>query len=291
MPGTGLINIGGVGELSKPATVLIERISDAIGGVARPWQIKRVAEAEAEARIAHAESEIEVADLRLRAGHRFIAEQTRIQSNIEGITRKSVANLNEDASPEMLEDDWIVNFFGKCRDISDDEMQNIWARILAGEANHPGSFSRKTVNLVADIEKGDAEIFSEICRFVWVSHADSEVHPFIFAAKFDVYARHKMTYGNLIHLQSLGFITLGFDPIGTIDGRTGFTLAGLPQKAVFSYCNKEVELVLPDGRLYIGNVLFTKAGAELCAINDPQPIEEFFQCVYEQWAKADHITS
>ncbi len=37
---TALSNIG---ELSKPATVLIEKVSDAIGGIFRPWQIRRVA--------------------------------------------------------------------------------------------------------------------------------------------------------------------------------------------------------------------------------------------------------
>jgi hypothetical protein len=44
-------SIVNIGDLTKPATVLIEMISDAIGGVARPWQILRVARAEAEAQV------------------------------------------------------------------------------------------------------------------------------------------------------------------------------------------------------------------------------------------------
>ena len=44
--GGGLINLG---DLSKPATVLIERVSDAVGGIAKPWQIKRIAKAETKA--------------------------------------------------------------------------------------------------------------------------------------------------------------------------------------------------------------------------------------------------
>ena len=180
MPGYALINLGNAGDLSKPATILVERISDAISGVAKPWQIKRVAEAEAEAQRIHTESEIELADLRLRTGHRFIAEQTRLQLNIESITKKSITSLDEDSSPEDLEDDWIVNLFDKCRNISDEDMQDMWARILAGEANNPGSFSRKTINLAADLDKRDAELFSNICRFAWMSHADSEVHHICF---------------------------------------------------------------------------------------------------------------
>ncbi len=38
-----IINLG---ELSKPATVLIEKISDAVGGIFKPYQIIRAAKAE-----------------------------------------------------------------------------------------------------------------------------------------------------------------------------------------------------------------------------------------------------
>lgn len=43
---TSLVNLG---DLSKPANTLIEKVSSAIGGIFEPWQIKRVAKAEAEA--------------------------------------------------------------------------------------------------------------------------------------------------------------------------------------------------------------------------------------------------
>jgi hypothetical protein len=46
--------------------------------------------------------------------------------------------LTEAATPEKLEDDWITNFFDKCRLISDEEMQTLWSKVLAGEANAPG---------------------------------------------------------------------------------------------------------------------------------------------------------
>lgn len=40
--------IAKLGDLTKPATVLIEKISEAVGGVFKPYQIVRVAKAEAE---------------------------------------------------------------------------------------------------------------------------------------------------------------------------------------------------------------------------------------------------
>lgn len=41
--------IAKLGDLTKPATVLIEKISEAVGGVFKPYQIVRVAKAQAEA--------------------------------------------------------------------------------------------------------------------------------------------------------------------------------------------------------------------------------------------------
>ena len=32
-----------------------------------------------------------------------------------------------------MDNDWTVNFFDKSRIVSDDEMQNLWSRVLAGE--------------------------------------------------------------------------------------------------------------------------------------------------------------
>lgn len=55
------------GNLSKPATVLIEKISAAVGALFQPYQVVKLASAEAEAEQIRAESRIEVGDLERRA--------------------------------------------------------------------------------------------------------------------------------------------------------------------------------------------------------------------------------
>ena len=125
--GGGLINLG---ELSKPPTVLIEKISDAIGGIFRPYQIRRIAEAEAEAEQIRALSQIEITALQNRAVSRFVIEEAKKQYNIETITEKALPLLEEGASPQNIEDDWIAHFFDRCRLISDEEMQALWSKVL-----------------------------------------------------------------------------------------------------------------------------------------------------------------
>lgn len=176
-----LVNIG---ELSKPATVLVERISDAVGGFFKPYQIERVARAEAEAAKIRAKTEVEISELQERAINRFVAEEAQKQKNIEDIGTKALAGVQESADPEEVEDDWIVNFFDKCRLISDEEMQDLWARVLSGEANQPGSYSKRIVNFLSSMGTHDARQFTNLCRFAIDM---DEPFPFIYDLNDPIY--------------------------------------------------------------------------------------------------------
>ena len=179
----GIVNLG---ELTKPATVLIEKISDAIGGIFRPHQIRRIAEAEAHAARVKAESEIEITGLQRRAMYRFFCEEAKKQQNIEAIAEKALPELAEAATPENIEDDWITNFFDKCRLISDVEMQTLWSKILAGEANSPGRYSKRTISVLSSLDKSDAELFKSLCSFCWLFGI---VVPIVFDVTDEIYVK------------------------------------------------------------------------------------------------------
>jgi len=44
-------------------------------------------------------------------------------------------------------------------------MQTVWSNILAGEANSPGAFSKRTVNALSSIDQSEAKQLVSICRF------------------------------------------------------------------------------------------------------------------------------
>ena len=234
MPATSLINIG---ELSRPATVLIEKISGAVGTVWEPSQIRRVAQARADEAMILARSEIEIADLHRRAAQRFVEEETRKQSNIESITRKAIENLEPDAPVEDVEDDWITNFFEKSRIVSDDDMQNLWSRILTGEANSPGSFSRKTVNLVSDLDKSSAELFVTLCRFAW--EIDDTLGPVVLNYTEQLYQDKGIGLFSLGALDSIGLIQIGL----------AFQVNNLKKNTRASYYGRPVDLTFPKDHI------------------------------------------
>src|SRR5712692_371705 len=192
-----------IGELSKPATVLVEKISEAVGGIFKPYQIVRVAKAEAEAERIRAGSQIQISDLHHRAFHRFLEEEAKKQKNIEEITRQALPQLDDKSKPEQVEDDWITNFFDKCRLISDSEMQSLWSRVLAGEANSPGSYTKRTVNFLASLDKIDAQLFTNVCKFGWMI---GWVVPLIYDVRIEIYGKWGIHFSSLKHLDSIGLI-------------------------------------------------------------------------------------
>lgn len=278
MSENSLINIG---ELSKPATVLIEKISDAVGGIFEPYQIKRVAKAEAEAKVIEAKAEIEVTDIQRKAFRRFLKEEERKQKNIEEITRKALPQLADDAQPSNVEEDWIANFFDKSKLISNEEMQELWARILAGEANTPGSYSKRTVDLLSSLDKGDADLFTQLCGFGWYL---GNVVPLIYNTENEIYNKNNITFNTISHLESIGVLQF--------ENLAGYSRQKLPQKIKISYYGRHVELDLPkenNNILEIGKVRLTQVGQELAPICGSHPVDGFFEFVCEKWASQGYI--
>ena len=277
MPGFSLVDLSG---FSKPADTLVNKIANALGRHFDPSHRIRMAEAEARAdrilRVSATETDVEVADLRQRAATRFANEEMTKQLNMEGIIEKAIPHLNNDAAPEGMENDWIANFFEKCRTVSDDDMQELWARILAGEANNPSSFSRKTVNLVADLDKRDAELFRNLCGFVWQI---GSLNPLVFDVQHEMYNRNGINFGNVIQLEALGLVQDG--------GALGFRRINLPKTVLVYYYGNPVVLTMPkesENELDVGKVMLTQAGHELAPICGARQVAGFFEYIYDRWA-------
>lgn len=268
-----LINLG---ELSKPATTFIEKVSFAFGGLFKPWQIERVAKAEAKADLIRAESEIQITDLHRRAMHRFVEEEAVRQKNMETIAEKAIHHIQDQADPSKMDNDWIANFFDKCRIISDSEMQDLWAKVLAGEANQPGSYSKRTVNFLSDMDKNDAIHFEALCHFGCFT--PDEFIPMIFNYHANIYQKHGITFNVLTHLDGIGLIH--FDHFGK------YAITELPDRFTVEYCGKELLLSMEyqkKKQLSIGHVILTSVGEELAKVAIPKEIPDFFDYAKGKW--------
>ncbi len=268
--GFALIKVDG--KITEPATVLITKISDAVGGLYKPYQIRRVSKAEADAAIIKEQTHIEINDLQRRAFNRLVSEEAKRQDNIESITEKAIPQLTSSSTPQDMDNDWIMNFFDKCRIISDEDMQLLWAKILAGEANSPGTYSKRTINSLASLDKADAELFIVFCCFNWL--IDEDLVPFVYNEDLEldqsIYKKNGIDFDALLHLSSIGLIS--FESVGYLQTK-------LKQQIEISYhkTNLRLEFKKPQGNeLSTGNVLLTSVGKELAQVCGSNAIDGFF---------------
>ena len=267
-----LVNLG---NLTKPADTLVKKISNAVGVLFEPRQIIRIAEAKAEAAKIEAQSEIEITDLHRRAACRWIGEEAQRQRNMESITAKALPQLNDNATPSSVEDDWIVNFFERSRIVSDNEMQELWSRVLAGEANDPGTYSKRTVNFLSDLDKAEAALFTKLCGFAWEMR---EVVPLVFDVETEIYNKHGINFATLHHLDSIGLVTF--------QNLTGFARKDVPKILTVNYYGRPLNLEMPKdagNNLEIGKTLLTRTGNELAPICGSKPVEGFLEYVTDRW--------
>jgi hypothetical protein len=259
--GGGGLNLSNLTGLEKPATELINRVSDAVGGIAKPWQITRVAKAEAEAKKIAAIADLEITDLQQRALKRLVLEEEKNQENVEAITAKAIPHLSEQAQPGNLDEDFVRYFFDKAKLVSNEDMQEVWAKILAGEANTAGSFSRKTIDIVGQMGKQDADLFIRLCHSVWII-GDRCLMMAMDQKRVRDDDDYSMSFTDLVHIESMGLIR--YDPTG------GYSRNGFPRKFPVKYARCDITLEFEtendDYSTSVGPAILTAAGIELSSL-------------------------
>ncbi len=293
-------------SLTKPVEMLIEKISNVVGVLYEPKRIEREAEAQAKADVIKAKSENEITALRQRSEHRRMMEEMRHQKNMESITAKALPQLNDNADASQMDDDWLANFFAKCRIVSNDEMQTLWSRILAGEANTPGAYSKRTVNCLSEMDKDEAEFFKKLCGFCWrckitkdflptnsfaisnqvyqeVVNDPDLVSPLIFDSSDAIYNKHGIRFEILEHFDSIGlikfFMSVDDNFIWTFNEDIG--ILGIYQDKTFFLSPSSIEKAQRTVRL--GVVSFTAVGEELATLCETEPVDGFYDYVKTQW--------
>lgn len=291
---TSLIKID-AGKWSETANLLLEKISMATGvetkhviEMAKSQAAATVTAANAEAEkmkilsLAKAEcdeiaisSQIKIEGLQRRGLERLVYEEAKKQENIESIASKALPLLEEGANPKEINSDWMFNYIDKAKLINDEQMQELWAKILAGEANAPGKFSKRTISLLADMDKEDAVAFLVLCSFVLYL---GRYTPLIYDLQNQVYLSNGLSFSLLFDLENIGLIK--------IDLLSSFRLANMKQIFNINYFGKKLYCQLPSSENNIiktGQVILTEAGLQLTTICNSKPIDGFLEYVKNKW--------
>ena len=175
--------------LGQPLTKLIEVVSKGLGLVLEPYQIRRLARAranetaiteaaktEASIKAAQALTALDHRTLRLipgisqdvadRVTRRLVYQEVARQHNLDEVITHAVEALPASVNQEQPDADWTARFFNIASDVSDEQMQTLWGKILAGETAIPGTYSLRTLEVLRNITKSEAELFAQACSLV-----------------------------------------------------------------------------------------------------------------------------
>ena len=265
-----LVNLG---DWATPVNTLIEKISNAVGILYEPKRIIKQAKANATAEKIKAINNLEIEDLQKRALTRFINEETIKQQNIESIIGKSIPEISDNANPNGIDNDWLLNYFDNAKFISNELIQNLWAKLLAGEANKPGSISKKTLKVLSDLDTEDAISFNKLCSFVFYVNNVPQV--FIFNSEDEFYNNY-ISFDVLNNLNTLGLISM--------NSFLGYMMGDLPKHYSMIYGDNKIQITgknETDNKLACGKCILTKAGTELVQFCSPIYEKTIFEITYQ----------
>ena len=189
-----------------PLEKLIDYTASGVGSVAHsilrpfllPWQAKQQSRADAIAAEGQARTLLIQADAQATVRKMLISEGAHITGELgiaEAVTQRIqfqeqkrllnvqsvVAQAADELGDALVEDcepdhDWTARFFNDVQDVSSEEMQVLWARVLAGEVRRKGSTSLRTLGVLKNLDQATADHFRTLCSLcLFLFTSDSSV--------------------------------------------------------------------------------------------------------------------
>lgn len=176
--------------LSEPLSKLIESVARGVGKIYEPMHIKRMAKAKSEEiklisdkvneninlPTTYIDGNISIdasnsEELLKRTGNRLLFQEMHKQQNIDSVVSHAYSELENETevSKEPINPDWIIRFMNSVEDISNEEMQILWAKILAGEIKKPNTYTLRTLERIKNLSVEEANKFNELSKYILTS--------------------------------------------------------------------------------------------------------------------------
>ncbi len=266
--------------LSDPMKTLIQEISKGVGSIYEPSQIIKIAEAESQALVIRADAEAKADNIRAKAEHDRRLREWQISERIKYVEERRQQNINrivELASQQLpieitrtksVEEDWMTQFFNFSQDVGNEEIQCLWAKVLAGEVAKPGSFSLRTLDTLRLMQQADAQKFNILRSFLWTEGNNNCL--IRYKNIYETLEKFGISILDLYNLESIGLINRSDTRI-TPDKDNGDNL---------QYGDHQIQFKIDiNGNREVGINIYvlTSTGNEIVKLCDFHFIQEYFE--------------
>jgi len=100
---------------------------------------------------------------------------------------------------EPLDPDWFAKWRNYAQDVSKEEMQRLWARVLKQEVKSANSFTLHTMDFLSRMSRSDAELISTLGEFVLENR-------YVYAGSKEVLEGAGIDLDKLLYLSDLGIL-------------------------------------------------------------------------------------
>ncbi len=201
--------------------------------------------------------------------------------NLAQIAQKAMQALPQgdvpDVEPDMA---WTSSYSSSAQNISSEDMQEMWARILAGEVENQGSTSIRTLGVLSDLDQPTAQLFKRLCSLsVSLSIPGT-----------DLYDHRVPSLGGHAAQNSLGTYGLSFDKLNILNefrlvhndygARFDYRTCIRPLPLTFRYQGQHWALMSEaewdtKRELQLSGVVLTMAGRELSRVVELEEVPEY----------------
>ena len=233
-------------------------------------------------------------DIAQTVTQRIQFQEEKRQRNIGTVVEHAALELGDkDVSNSEPNHDWTARFFNDVQDVSSEEMQSLWGKVLAGEVERPGSTSILTLNILRNLDQATASIFRKLCS-TCVSirpdgnlFIDARVPSLGGSPENNVLQDYGLNFDALNMLNEHGLIISDYNSwfdykicIGISSSSPETTMLRFP----FSFQDRYWVLVSTTRRaenqeFRLSGVALTRAGRELSRIVDLEPMNTYAQAL------------
>ena len=227
-------------------------------------------------------------------------QEEKKQANIGQVLSRAALELEGKDVPDQEPDhDWTARFFNDVQDVSSEEMQQLWAKVLAGEVERPASISIRSLGILRNLDQASAQIFQVLCSCAMTTAQDGDqtvdIRVPVLGGPFQALRLIGLSSDALSILNEHGLIR------SAVDEASSSAIWLRSYESAYSHISFKFQerywVLLESGNREHGiglsgaipGIVLTQAGKELSTIVECQPMPEYHQALVNHFASHELV--
>jgi uncharacterized repeat protein (TIGR03899 family) len=211
----------------------------------------------------------------------------RKQKNIETIMEKTFTFCASKSIDKRSDLDWFNRYITLAENVSNKTMQDLWAKILAGELSRPGSYSLKALKVFRDMSIVDAKLLAKACSLAVKDKSKKNIRlisgSYQQPGLFNFFNKDRQKFINLSQfgLNYADILSLAENHL-LYQQESESSIMAIGETLNFNYNGTSLNLNAKKQNIALQFYKFTPIGTELAHLISDKPNDDFFAMLKQQ---------